>query len=327
MAFGEILRNARTQRGMSTLEVAEQTRILVQVVEDLEREDFQRIAAPIYGRGFVKSYAKLMELEPQALIDDFMQLYSGARPPVILTPPEESVAEEAAAVAPPKRVGKERVVGSEAVATVSAAAAVGVEAGGDVAPPKVVPAVPREEDAAAAVPAAKKEVVRRTPLRKDFRPTLVVAPEEDEVVVPREPDLFSQAARGESPPERPSAVVEGGDALNERRKMAAHNLQAAKQQQSETAAKEQRVTFRATLRKRMSYLGERISGFFIGMRAALPVLFQGKQTLLVGAAGVIVLALMITGITLLFKATGKEGRASAVVEIKQVAPPPALYID
>jgi CheY-like chemotaxis protein len=38
--------------------IAEATRMMVQVVEELEREDFRRIAAPIYGRGFIKLYAK-----------------------------------------------------------------------------------------------------------------------------------------------------------------------------------------------------------------------------------------------------------------------------
>ena len=85
MAFGEILRNARVQKGLTPSDVAESTHMLVQVVEGLEKEDFRRIAAPIYGRGFVKLYAELLELDPEPLIRDFMNLYSGARPPAVVT--------------------------------------------------------------------------------------------------------------------------------------------------------------------------------------------------------------------------------------------------
>jgi len=83
MAFGEILKAAREQRGLSLSSVAESTHMKVQVIEDLEREDFHRIAAPIYGRGFVKLYAEFLELDPAPLIREFMDAYTGRRPPVV----------------------------------------------------------------------------------------------------------------------------------------------------------------------------------------------------------------------------------------------------
>jgi transcriptional regulator with XRE-family HTH domain len=85
MSFGETLRNARLQKKMSTSDVAEATHMMVQIVEDLEREDFRRIAAPIYGRGFVKLYAELLSLDPVPLTRDFMDLYSGAKAPSVRT--------------------------------------------------------------------------------------------------------------------------------------------------------------------------------------------------------------------------------------------------
>lgn len=77
MALGKILRDAREALGMSTTEVAEHTNMMVQIVTDLENEDFKRIAAPIYGRGFLKLYAELLDLEAQPLIDEFMDIYTG----------------------------------------------------------------------------------------------------------------------------------------------------------------------------------------------------------------------------------------------------------
>jgi len=83
MSMGEILKNAREQRGLSTSTVAEATHMKVQILEDLELEDFRRIAAPIYGRGFVKLYAEYLELDPTPLINEFMDIYAGRRAPVV----------------------------------------------------------------------------------------------------------------------------------------------------------------------------------------------------------------------------------------------------
>ena len=83
MALGASLRQAREAKGQTLSQVAEATRIMVQVVEDLEREDFRRIAAPIYGRGFLKLYAEHLEIDPEPLIREFMEIYTGARPAMV----------------------------------------------------------------------------------------------------------------------------------------------------------------------------------------------------------------------------------------------------
>jgi hypothetical protein len=83
MSMGEILRTAREQRALSTSTAAESTHMKVQIIEDLENEDFRRIAAPIYGRGFVKLYAEFLELDAAPLIREFMDLYTGKRAPAV----------------------------------------------------------------------------------------------------------------------------------------------------------------------------------------------------------------------------------------------------
>ena len=52
MSFGETLRTAREAKGLTTSQLAAATRILVQVIEGLEKENFKRIPAAIYGRGW-----------------------------------------------------------------------------------------------------------------------------------------------------------------------------------------------------------------------------------------------------------------------------------
>lgn len=82
--FGETLRKTREAKGLTTSEVATRTHMLVQQVEALEKEDFSKIAAPIYGRGFVKLYCEAVGItDPKPLVDEFMDIYSGNRPPTI----------------------------------------------------------------------------------------------------------------------------------------------------------------------------------------------------------------------------------------------------
>ena len=59
--------------------------MLVQIVEEMENEDFHRIAAPIYGRGFVKLYAECVGLDPLPLVKEFMDIYEGRRAPIVRT--------------------------------------------------------------------------------------------------------------------------------------------------------------------------------------------------------------------------------------------------
>ncbi len=85
MSFGETLKAAREAKGLTCSQVAAQTRLLVQIVEEMEREDFHRIAAPIYGRGFVRLYAQCVDLDPKPLVAEFMEIYEGHRAPVVRT--------------------------------------------------------------------------------------------------------------------------------------------------------------------------------------------------------------------------------------------------
>lgn len=85
MSFGETLRAARETKGMTCSEVAKKTRLLVQIVEEMEQEDFHRIAAPIYGRGFVRLYAQCVGLDPAPLVAEFMEIYEGHRAPIVRT--------------------------------------------------------------------------------------------------------------------------------------------------------------------------------------------------------------------------------------------------
>ena len=76
MSLGNTLRAAREACGLTTSELAARTHMLVQIVEGLENEDFRRIPAPIYGRGFIKLYCEAVNLDPKPLQAEFMDLFN-----------------------------------------------------------------------------------------------------------------------------------------------------------------------------------------------------------------------------------------------------------
>ena len=77
--FGKTLRQAREAKGLTIAQVADTTHMMSQIVEGLENENFSRIVAPIYGRGFVKLYCEAVGLDPKEPIAAFMELYGGTR--------------------------------------------------------------------------------------------------------------------------------------------------------------------------------------------------------------------------------------------------------
>ena len=101
MEFGKSLREAREAKGYTTAQIAETTHVLVSIVEGLEKEDFSRIAAPIYGRGFVKLYCEAVGLEAKPFVEEFMEIMNGNRCVTIKERPIEMPAPVQDAVPPP----------------------------------------------------------------------------------------------------------------------------------------------------------------------------------------------------------------------------------
>ena len=60
------------EKGLSASALAEATHISVQFVEALEREDFGKMVAAIYVKGFIRLYAEHVGLDPDPLIADYL---------------------------------------------------------------------------------------------------------------------------------------------------------------------------------------------------------------------------------------------------------------
>ena len=79
--FGKSLRLAREAKGYTVAQLADITRMAPKTVQELESENFSHIAAPIYGRGFVKLYCEAVGLDPKPHVDAFMEIYASGRKP------------------------------------------------------------------------------------------------------------------------------------------------------------------------------------------------------------------------------------------------------
>lgn len=77
--IGRTLRNARAERGLSIDQVAAETRISGRFLQALEEEAFDELPAPVYVRGFLRSYANFLRIDPDPLL---AELAAGGGPPV-----------------------------------------------------------------------------------------------------------------------------------------------------------------------------------------------------------------------------------------------------
>ena len=69
---GSRLRAAREAKQLSVREIADTTKISVAVLEALEDNDFARLPGGIYSRGFVRSYAAAVGLDPEKTTLEFV---------------------------------------------------------------------------------------------------------------------------------------------------------------------------------------------------------------------------------------------------------------
>ena len=70
-SVGEILQRARSDRGGSIDEASRVTKIPRRYLEALEQENYEVLPAPVYTRGFLRSYAGYLGLEPGKLMPFF----------------------------------------------------------------------------------------------------------------------------------------------------------------------------------------------------------------------------------------------------------------
>ena len=74
LGLGERLRSARKARALSLERVAEGLHLDESAVLALEEERFDELGAPVFVRGHLKAYAKLVDLVPETVLDAYREL-------------------------------------------------------------------------------------------------------------------------------------------------------------------------------------------------------------------------------------------------------------
>lgn len=88
---GQVLRQARTQRGIELSEVERVTKIREKFLRAMEEDRWEALPAPAYARGFLEIYARFLGLDDEALVDEYRRTVPEADrpepiPPSVLRP-------------------------------------------------------------------------------------------------------------------------------------------------------------------------------------------------------------------------------------------------
>ncbi len=79
---GERLQSARIQQGLSLEDVSERMHLSPNILEAIEDNNFEEITAPIFVKGYLRAYARIVSLDEDDMIQQYMDYYSEEDPPI-----------------------------------------------------------------------------------------------------------------------------------------------------------------------------------------------------------------------------------------------------
>jgi transcriptional regulator with XRE-family HTH domain len=102
-SFGARLRQQRERQQIALTAIADQTKISLSRLDGLERDDLSHWPAGIFRRSFIRAYAQIIGLEPDAVVREFLELYPDPAEVGADAPPDTD--HESAGQRPPTRLG------------------------------------------------------------------------------------------------------------------------------------------------------------------------------------------------------------------------------
>jgi hypothetical protein len=158
--IGNTLREARLRLGLSLTDAQKATKIRARYLEALEQERFDVLPAAAYARGFLRSYAELLELDPEPLLRELAPVLAELEPP----PPPPP---------PPRRLPVARrtlALAGAVAALLGGLALLGLDIDRGTPPPPVPAPLP-----VAAPPSARRPAPTAAPSHRAPAPALVLA--------------------------------------------------------------------------------------------------------------------------------------------------------
>jgi len=67
-SIGQVLRDAREAQGMSLEDAAARLRLMQRQIVAIEADEFESLGQPVFARGFVRNYSRMLGLDPEALL-------------------------------------------------------------------------------------------------------------------------------------------------------------------------------------------------------------------------------------------------------------------
>ena len=77
---GAILAASRVEKGFSAEYIAGKLNLRVKMIELLEIDDYKNLPDPVFIKGYLRGYAKLIGVNPEPLLKTFNELYKIERP-------------------------------------------------------------------------------------------------------------------------------------------------------------------------------------------------------------------------------------------------------
>ena len=74
VSCGELLAKTRLAKDLSTKDIAKELRISAAVIEMIERDDFEKIGASVFVKGYLRQYADILGLPVDQLLESYNQL-------------------------------------------------------------------------------------------------------------------------------------------------------------------------------------------------------------------------------------------------------------
>jgi len=82
---GERLQAARIKKGLTVEDVAGRMHLSNNILEAIEDNNFDEITAPIFVKGYLRAYARIVALSEDDMIEQYLDLYSEEDPPISST--------------------------------------------------------------------------------------------------------------------------------------------------------------------------------------------------------------------------------------------------
>ncbi len=79
---GDRLQAARIEAGLSIDDIANRMHLSYGILQAIEENNFDEITAPIFVKGYLRAYARIVSLDEEEMIQQYLDFYSDEDPPI-----------------------------------------------------------------------------------------------------------------------------------------------------------------------------------------------------------------------------------------------------